>query len=247
MEPWLIASLSVLSLLIAGTVKGAMGLGLPTTAIALLTLFLEARTAIGLMVLPILFSNAWQTWRSGDTLRALSTYRWFAVTTALGVAATLWFSRNAPEEFLLGVLGAVMLLFVMVNLTKWRPMIPDGLDRRFQIGLGLAAGIMGGLTSVWAPPLAIYLAARGVKKDEFIRVSGLMFLLGGIPLAVGYFLRGAFVGQQGLLSLLMILPTFVGFTVGEHLRGRMSETLFRQFLLLVFFLMGLNLLRRALL
>lgn len=223
-----------------------MGLGLPTTAIALLTLFLDARMAIGLMVLPILFSNAWQTWRSGDTLRALLTYRWFAITMALGVAATLWFTRDAPEEFLLGVLGAVMLLFVAVNLTKWKPMIPDGLDRSFQIGLGTAAGIMGGLTSVWAPPLAIYLAARGVKKDEFIRVSGLIFFLGGIPLAIGYFLRGAFAGPQGLMSLMMILPTFVGFTIGERLRGRMSETLFRKILLVVFFLMGLNLLRRSL-
>ena len=81
---------------------------------------------------------------------------------------------------------------------------------------------MGGLTAVWAPPLAIYLAARQADKDEFVRASGLLILLGSLPLAASYVAQGLMTGWLALLSGAMILPALIGFTAGEALRARLS-------------------------
>ena len=234
------------ALLIAGTVKGLVGIGLPTTGIGLMTLVIDPRTAIALILMPMLVSNAWQVYRSGEVLAAFRRYLPFAVTLIAGVWITVALTSDAPDRVLFGVLGVAILVFVAVNATRFAPRLPDASDRPAQVGFGLIAGVMGGLTSVWAPPMAVYLAARRVPKDEFVRASGLLIFLGSLPLAAGYLREGFVTGPIFLLSLGLLIPTFLGFTAGEALRGRLSEDGFRRVLLGVFFLMGLNLLRRAL-
>lgn len=232
--------------LVAGTIKGAVGMGLPTTAMAILTLTLDPRAAIALILIPMVSSNAWQVYRAGEVLRALRTYLPFALALMVGVAVTVMAARNAPDRVLLGTLGVVILVFVAVNATRWAPSIPDDRDRMAQGIFGGLAGIMGGLTSVWAPPMAVYLAARHVDKAEFVRASGLLIFLGSLPLAVGYVRQGYMTGETVLISTALLIPTLIGFSLGEMLRHRMSEELFRRVLLVAFFFMALNLLRRAL-
>ena len=47
------------TLLIAGTVKGAVGFGLPTLSVALMGSVLELRQVVPLIVLLSLFANLW--------------------------------------------------------------------------------------------------------------------------------------------------------------------------------------------
>ncbi len=46
--------------LLAGTVKGLVGLGLPTITIALTSMVLPLTESIALIALPTIFSNIWQ-------------------------------------------------------------------------------------------------------------------------------------------------------------------------------------------
>jgi hypothetical protein len=49
-----------------------------------------------------------------------------------------------------------------------------------------------------------------------------------------------------VLSLAACLPSFVGQWIGTSVRARIEPDSFRKVLLIVFFLIGLNLIRRAL-
>jgi len=158
---------------------------------------------------------------------------------------TVMISASVDDQILLAFLGISILCFVAFNITKIAPQIPSKHDRLAQVIAGSFAGIFGGFTSVWAPPLAIYLTARDVKKQEFVRASGLIFFLGSVPLVLGYVRQGYLTADLSMISALMLIPTFAGFWIGERLRGKMSEQSFRKLILFVFFLMGLNLLRRA--
>ncbi len=244
LDPAYIALVS-LAFLLAGTVKGAAGMGLPTTAVSLMTLALDPRTAIALLIVPMIAANAWQVWRCGEILRACRTYLPFALTLMAGVAITVMLAKNASESILLATLGAALLIFVAVNASRWAPSIPASFDIPVQFFTGAVAGTLGGLTSVWAPPMAVYLAARGVGKLEFVRSSGLLIFLGSLPLAFGYLRQGFLTPGLFWISVLLLVPTFAGFAVGERVRNRLSEDGFRWFLLVVFALMGLNLIRRA--
>jgi len=241
----LILSFLAFSFLLAGGVKGAAGMGLPTTAMGLSTLMVEPRLAVALILIPMITSNAWQVYRSGDTLRACRTYLPFAIALMVCVFVTVLLTSDAPDAVLFATLGGTLLVFVTVNLTRWRPRIPESQDSGYQTGAGIIAGIMGGLTSVWAPPLAVYLAAKDVTKDEFVRATGLLIFLGSVPLAIGYLSQGHMSAKVALISTLMILPTFAGFAIGENIRHRLSEQAFKKILLVLFTLMGLNLIRRA--
>ena len=52
--------------LLAGTVKGLVGLGLPTITIALTSLVLPLPEAIALIALPTIFTNVWQAAVGGN-------------------------------------------------------------------------------------------------------------------------------------------------------------------------------------
>ncbi len=51
--------------------------------------------------------------------------------------------------------------------------------------------------------------------------------------------------QVAATSTALLVPTLLGFALGEKLRGYLSEAAFRRALLLAFFVMGVNLLRKA--
>ena len=231
--------------LAAGTVKGIVGLGLPITSLGLMTLFVEPRTAIAIVTLPLLLSNAWQVYRAGDTIAALRRYLPLIFALVIFVWVTIRLSIGIDARVLLAVMGVSILLFVTVNMTKFSPRIPAQYDTPAQIIAGILAGILGGLTSAWAPPMAVYLTTRKVSKSEFIRAGGLVFFLGSLPLVAGYIYAGYLTKELAGISVLVLIPTFIGFWLGEKLRAHLSEIAFRNVVMAVFLIMGLNLLRRA--
>ena len=207
--------------IIAGMIKGAAGLGLPTTAMGLMTISIAPRTAIALLIFPLIFTNAWQIFRSGNINQTFKKYLPFIIMLIIFVWLTVNKTSQVSDSTLIGFLGFFILLFVVVNIFRNAPFIPNHHDKKAQIVAGFIAGIMGGLTSVWAPPLAIYLAARRVKKEEFVRVSGLIFFIGSIPLLIAYLNQGHMNKELSLLSVFLLLPTFIGFWIGEKIRNKM--------------------------
>ncbi len=236
---------AALVFLAAGTVKGVVGMGLPTTAIAFMTIVVDPRMAMSLALIPMVTSNAWQLYRSGGILGAARRYGIFLALLVVTILITLWLSSNAPQGFLLGALGAVILIYVALTFSRWAPNIPAHRDRAAQVIAGTMSGIMGGLVAVWAPPMGAYLAARNTTKDEFVRATGFLLFLGSIPLTIGYVRQGFLTSDVAWMGIALLVPTFAGFALGEKLRTHVSEAGFRRVILVFFALMGLNLLRRA--
>jgi len=229
----------------AGLVKGTAGVGLPLTVLGVLTFFVDPRAAFSLAIVPIVTSNAIQLYRAGRVWTAFEKYLPFIICLVAGIPFFLWLSVDAPTETLFVFLGIVMIIFVALNLSPYVPRIADRHDRKAQIILGTLAGVMGGLTSIWLPAIAILLTARDSSKDEFIRASALLLMMGSLPLFFGYFSVGILDRATALLSASMLIPTMAGLFLGEKLRDRLSEKAFRNATLLLFFLIGLNLLRRG--
>ncbi|MEP2641792.1 sulfite exporter TauE/SafE family protein [Roseobacter sp.] len=231
--------------LFAGAVKGLAGIGMPTAAIALMTLVLDPRTAIALVLFPMLGSNAWQVLRAGQLWRTVRRYRVFAVVLFVGVASTVFATQDTGDRALLAILGAVILFFVVMS---WRGLVPPlaaKYDRHAQIGFGVLAGVVGGMTAGWGAPIAMYLATKQVDKDEFVRATGFLIFVGSLPLCVTYIQLGFMTGPLAGVSIAMLIPTLIGFTLGEKVRNRLSGTGFRTAILVVFAVMGINLIRRA--
>ena len=95
--------------------------------------------------------------------------------------------------------------------------------------------------TIWSPPVATYMIARGLEKERFIAATGFVFLVGAAPLSLGLYLGGVLTNailQQSLLGLLFVMA---GFRIGEILRGKISQVYFQKAVLIAFFLIGLRL------
>lgn len=231
--------------LFAGTIKGLVGMGLPVTSVGILSQLIEPRTAVLLAVFPIVVSNVWQVYRSGNGFSALRRYGLFAVFLAFAMFVTTFFATSVPAEGLMVALGIVIVTFAATSLAFKPPFLPARFDKAGQVIAGIMSGIFGGLTAIWSPPMVIYFLARRLDSEEFVRASGILFLCGSVPLLFGNIQNGLITPSVAVMSAAMIVPSLLGYALGERLRRRLDASRFRMAVLIMFLLMGLNLLREA--
>jgi hypothetical protein len=219
---------------------------MPTTSIGIMSQFTDPRLAITLAVFPIVVGNAWQMFRAGNIVATIRRYWIFGVALAVILLATSLLATGISTTMLITLLGIMIVLFSVTSLAIKPPFLPEKYDRIGQLVAGFLGGISGGLTAIWGPPMIVYFLARRLDKDEFVRASGVLLLAGSIPLLIGYIGNGLLDGPTATLSALLVIPTLLGFTLGEFVRNRLGSEKFRTLVLILFLLMGLNLLRRAL-
>ena len=241
-----IVLLALLVFLLAGTIKGVVGIGMPTTSIGVMSQFTDPRLAITLAVFPIVVANGWQMYRAGNILGTVRRYWIFGAVLGVVLLATSLLATSISTTILVTLLGIMIVLFSITSLALKPPILPEKYDRIGQVVAGTLAGISGGLTAIWGPPMIIYFLSRRLDKDEFVRASSVLLLAGSIPLLIGYINNGLLDGPTATLSAILVIPTLLGFTLGELVRRRLGSEKFRTLVLILFLLMGLNLLRRAL-
>jgi len=244
LDPLLIASICGI-FVFAGIVKGFLGIGLPAAAMGLLTLIFPPTEAISLLWLPILFSNLFQFGRARHRREIATTYKWFAAAIFVSIFLTSLFINEYPTALLTVAIGVAMVVFSLNLLFGLS--LPVGPGRGWQIGVGVLSGVLGGLSSIWSPPVAMYLMARNTPKDMFIGATGFLFLAGCLPLGAGLVISGLITGPVIVKSLLGLLMTLAGFRIGEILRERVSQDRFRQIVLVAFLIMGGRLIATGLL
>ena len=244
LDPLLIASICGI-FIFAGIVKGFLGIGLPAAAMGLLTLIFPPTEAISLLWLPILFSNMFQFGRARNKREIAVTYKWFAAAIFISIFLTSLFINDYPTALLTVAIGVAMVVFSMNLLFGLS--LPVGPGRGWQVGVGIVSGVLGGLSSIWSPPVAMYLMARNTPKDMFIGTTGFLFLAGCLPLGAGLVISGLITWSVIVKSLLGLLMTLIGFRIGEILRERISQDRFRQVVLVAFLIMGGRLITTGLL
>lgn len=244
LDPLLIASVCAI-FVFAGIVKGFLGIGLPAAAMGLLTLIISPTEAISLLWLPILFTNVFQFGRASNKREIMVTYKWFAAAIFFSIFLTSLFINDYPTALLTVAIGVAMVIFSLNLLFGLS--LPVGPGRGWQLGVGVVSGVLGGLSSIWSPPVAMYLMARNTPKDMFIGTTGFLFLAGCLPLGAGLVISGLITGPVIVKSLLGLLMTLAGFRIGEVMRERVSQDRFRQIVLIAFLIMGTRLIATGLL
>ncbi|KAA3631095.1 MAG: sulfite exporter TauE/SafE family protein [Proteobacteria bacterium] len=225
----------VIVFLVSGTIKGVLGIGLPTTAMALLTLFMEPTKAIAVVSLPIIGTNIQQFFSMPNRLRTARRYAPMGAALVATIFLTSLSITRFPESFLVTAIGIVMCIFSLHVLSGFR--LPTGSGPIWQTGVGALAGICGGLSAIWSPPIAMYLLSRDVTKNEFVGACGFLFMVGSLPLAAGLIVSGVLNERNFLLSLASLAAAGIAFRFGAAFRRRLRNDTFRRIVLAAFLLM----------
>jgi uncharacterized protein len=206
---------------------------------AFLTLVMEPTVAIAALVLPIVATNVQQYFTTPHRMETARNYSWIAASLIVSIFITAMLITQLPESFLVIAIGAVMCLFSLHTLSGFR--LPMGSSPPWQIGVGISAGICGGLSAIWAPPIVMYLLARNVSKDQFVSACGFLFMVGSIPLGAGLMVSGVLNSETLALSLVGLLTAMAGFKLGARFRQRLANDTFRKAVLIAFFILGARL------
>lgn len=234
--------LVVVTFVLAGAVKGVIGLGLPTVAMGLLGLAMAPAQAAALLIVPSALTNLWQL-AAGGHLRVLLRRLWplllmIFIGTLMGSA---WLGINSGA-WAAHALGAALLVYALYGLLHSGLHLPARHESWLGPLCGLLTGVITAATGVFVIPAVPYLQALGLHREQMVQALGLSFTVSTLALALGLAGQGALGGEALGASLLVLAPALLGMLLGQWLRQRISAPMFKRCFFIGLALLGAHLL-----
>jgi uncharacterized protein len=204
------------------------------------------KSAVALLVIPNLVMDALQLRRSGplgDAPRRLAPLLIFTmIGTVIGTRLLVALSPRAVTL----LLGGFVLSYVVLELVRLSPRVPASWELKLAVPVGLAAGIMGGITNAPGTAIALYFVALGMNKKEFVRSISFTFLVVKTVQLVTLVWYGLLGWALALASLGLAAVGLAGFGLGLRLQDRLDPRAFNRAVLVFLAVLGLWLVARAL-
>jgi uncharacterized membrane protein YfcA len=235
------------ALMLAGFVKGFIGLGMPTTATGLLTIMLTPIQAAALLVVPNVATNLWQAF-AGKRLRPLLQRFWpMVLGIVLGSAPGAGILAHDTSGLTTTVLGVLLCLYAVFALLSPKFRVPPEMEWWLGPLAGALTGWLAVLTGVFVVPLGPYLNALSLERDELIQALGLSLLTSAVSIGVALARENALPVVALGASMAALAPAGLGLLLGQWLRQRSSPALFVRVFALALLAIGLHLAMRDLL
>jgi uncharacterized membrane protein YfcA len=214
--------------LLAGMVKGVIGLGLPTISLAILTVALDLPSAMALLLVPSFITNLWQAVVGGNSRLILArTWPFLLMATV-----TIWFGAQALLHVQLSVLsallGALLTAYAVASLSGLRFTISRSRANWAGPLLGMVNGVLTGMTGSFVVPGVMYLQALGFTRDALIQAMGMLFTLSTLALGLALQSNDLLTVEHGTRSTIALLPAIMGMLLGQRIRRMISESSFRK-------------------
>ncbi|MGA8969736.1 MAG: sulfite exporter TauE/SafE family protein [Pseudolabrys sp.] len=247
MDSAIILSATAGAFLLAGFVKGVIGLGLPTVSIGLLGLLMAPAQAAAILVVPSLLTNIWQA-AAGGGLLALTRRLWpmlagICIGTFIGAAllphddsgrATVW-------------LGLALVFYAALGLVKGHFAVPRRAETWLGLLIGAATGAITVATGIFVMPGTPYIQSLEFERDKLVQALGLSFTVSTVTLALALAYAGQVRTSLAWPSLVALAAALVGMGLGQLIRGRVKEETFRLCFFIGLLLLGAHLALRGLL
>jgi hypothetical protein len=244
-EPASVMAAVACSLIVAGLLKGVIGVGMPIVALPLLSLFIDIKSAAMLLSMPLIFSNLPQALEGGKTGRCLMHLMPVLLGMIsglfLGVRILLAVDANVAKI----IAGLVLVAVAGVTLIAPKLQLPARLVVPAGITFGFFGGILGGIAAMAGPLVFIFLLAKGLHGKAFTKEASLYLVISSGLLAIFLTASRQFSWLDVLVSTAAMLPVALGMVAGQHLRDRIAAETFRKLVLIAVIAAGADLLRHG--
>lgn len=228
-----------------GTVKGVVGIGLPLVSLPVMAIFIPIPKAIALLLLPSFATSVWQTFHGGLFAPSVKRFWPLLLGMAIGTPISVRMLATFDVTVLYLILGTIVAMFTVLLHRSIVLAVSQRAEPWAAPVVGAASGLVGGLSMLFGPVYAMYLAGLKLGKERLVAVIALCNVWATIVLAASMARFNLFGGTDFLASLLALIPSFAGLALGQWLRRHINEDRFRKTLAAVLFLIGLNLIRKA--
>ena len=229
------------SVFFGGIVKGSVGIGMSMFSVPLIAFILPPTKAMMLLCFPVIVTNFIQM----DIKRGISNSRFFPmfITLFLGIliGGKLILSLNLKTISIIIALTIIIFTsfnFLGLNLNWLKPKY----EKIISIFIGFFSGILGGVSTFYAPPIITFLVSLNLAKENFIRTTATMYFLASIPLYSSLIFHGLGNFYDLLVSFIITAPALLGQYLGTKIRVRLSNEIFRKTILVILIIIGFSLL-----
>lgn len=225
-DPILIAIAVVF--MVAGFVKGVIGMALPTIVIGLLSTYMPTGQAIAIVIVPAILTNLWQTF-NGPYLADIVRRLWLLLLcTCFGVWSGTGFLAGPYAPYGTILLGVLLVVYSIVALTRAQFHLPKGHETWMGALSGYTSGLLAAATGMQVIPTMPYLQALGMERDEFIQALGVFFSVSTIAMLFNLSHSGLLTRTVAVPSALGLVTALIGMYFGQLLRQRLPAETFRR-------------------
>ena len=224
-----------------GIVKGSVGIGMSMFSVPLIAFILPPTKAMMLLCFPVIITNFVQM----DIGRGISNYRFFPmfITLFIGILIGGKLILNLDLKTISIIIALIIIIFTSINflglnLNSLNPKY----EKRLSIIIGFFSGILGGISTFYAPPIITFLVSLKLEKENFIRTTATMYFLASIPLYSSLIYHGLGNFYDLLFSFFITAPALLGQYFGSKIRVRLSNAIFRKIILVLLIIIGFSLL-----
>lgn len=263
-SPWELVAIAGV-FLVAGTVKGGIGLGLPTVSMGLMAAWLPVDRAAALIVLPVILTNVWQGF-VGSAFPIVMRRLWsLMIALVAGTLVAAVAIAQANEAVAAGLLGGMLMVYAGLGLGGWQFDVPVRVEPVLSPVIGFATGLISGATAIFVIPSVPYLQSLEFRrsrhragdddparattdnqaKDALIQSLGLTALVATMGLALGLGVKGHLPVSTVIPGSIATLAAFAGMTIGRTIRNRLPIEVFRRWVLVGLLALGVAMVVRS--
>ena len=243
---WPVVIVCIAAFVAGGFVKGVVSIGMPLAALPLFTFVIDVPAAVSLLLIPILVSNMAQGFEGPGTTALLRRFLpliiGLSIGTFIGSAMLAWLDQKHLLLLVGGFAGAA----AIISLANPRLTVPANAERWVSAPVGLASGVIGGMSTLFGPVLTVYLIGLKVTREDFVKGMSLLYLVGVVCLLIGGVTQKTTGAFELVLSALGVIPVYAGMLMGRAVRKRIDPDVFRKLVLGFLLLTGANMVRQGL-
>src|SRR5215470_1945152 len=207
---------------LAGFVKGVIGLGLPTISMGLLGALMTPNQAAAILVVPTLLTNVWQMW-DGPALKVLLRRLWpMLVCALLGTLPAAGILTKANVRLTTALIGGVLMVYALIGLIGVHFKVSRRSEPVLGPLIGLTTGLINGATGVFVVPGVPYVQALNLEKDELVQALAISAFVSSVALALGLGLNDGLNGAVAISAMVALAGALVGMAIGKATRSRLS-------------------------
>src|SRR5947199_5763465 len=238
--------LIAVAFLLAGFVKGALGLGLPTVSMGLLAVSMPPAHALAIVIVPAIVTNIWQTF-VGPYLRDITRRLWpLMAGTAIGIWSSAGLMTGPYARYGTIVLGILLVIYAITGLSRFSFRVAPADERWIGGIVGLITGVVSAATGVQVIPSMPFMQAIGMEKDELVQALGVFFTVATVALAFNLTTAGLLTAATALPGAVAMAASFAGMFIGQAVRTRLQPDIFRRWFQIGMIVLGLYLASNAL-
>jgi uncharacterized protein len=232
--------------LLAGFIKGVLGLGLPTVSMGLLAVTMPPGQALAIVIVPAIVTNIWQTF-VGPYLRDIVLRLWpLMIGTVIGIWLNAGLLTGPYAPYGTVILGLLLVIYAIVGLSKFSFKVARRDEKWIGGIVGVVTGMISAATGVQVIPSMPFMQAIGMERDELVQALGVFFTVATVALAFNLTTTGLLTAATALPGAIAMVASFTGMFIGQAVRSRMQPEVFRRWFLIAMILLGLYLAGSAL-